>query len=146
MPLIYAESLHAARRLQLEGVQYWRPAARTAADLGIKSPLGAAVVYGSFAALGEHGAEVSRTALAATPQSCHDGPQPGTRSLALQTPLARGLDVRLVQLGLSERGVNIKADGIFGQTSVALLKSYQASHGLPVNGVADPLLISQLLA
>jgi len=54
--------------------------------------------------------------------------------------------VRLVQLGLSERGVNIKADGTFGQTSVTLLKGYQASHGLPVNGVADPLLISQLLA
>lgn len=51
-----------------------------------------------------------------------------------------------MQLGLSERGVNIKADGIFGQTSVAQLKSYQASHCLPVNGVADPLLISQLLA
>ena len=194
---------------------YWRPAARTAANLGIKSPLGVAVVYdstvhgswtkmrdrtiqqaGSIAALGErdwiaayvaarhawlaghprsdlrktvyrmeafqrlidqgywglelplvvHGAEVSRTTLAATPPGCYDGPQPGTRSLALQTPLARGLDVRLVQLGLSERGVNIKADGIFGQTSVALLKGYQASHGLPVNGVADPQLISQLLA
>ena len=194
---------------------YWRPAARTAANLGIKSPLGVAVVYdstvhgswtkmrdrtiqqaGSIASLGErdwiaayvatrhawlaghprsdlrktvyrmeafqrlidqgywglelplvvHGAEVSRTTLAATPPGCYDGPQPGTRSLALQTPLARGIDVRLVQLGLSERGVSIKADGIFGQTSVNLLKGYQASHGLPVNGVADPQLISQLLA
>lgn len=194
---------------------YWRPAARSAANLGITSPLGVAVVYdstvhgswtkmrdrtiqqaGSIAALGEREwiaayvatrhawlaahprsdlrrtvyrmeafqrlidqgywglelplvvreSEISRTTLAATPPGCYDGPQPGTRSLSLQTPLVRGLDVRLVQLGLSERGVNIKADGIFGQTSVALLKGYQASHGLPANGVADPQLISQLLA
>mgnify|MGYP001163401394 CR=1 FL=1 len=194
---------------------YWRPAARTAANLGISSPLGVAVVYdsavhgswikmrdatiqqaGSFAALGERrwiaayvatrhawlarhpradlrrtvyrmvafqrlieqgywglelplvvrDAEISRLTLAATPPGCYDGPQPGSRSLTLQTPLARGIDVRLVQLGLSERGVNIKADGVFGQTSVNLLKSYQASHGLPATGVADPQLIGQLLA
>jgi len=90
--------------------------------------------------------EISTITLNATPPGCYDGPQPGARHLSLQTPLCRGLDVRLVQLGLSERGVKIKADGIFGQTSVNLLKGYQASHGLPSTGVADTLLISQLIA
>lgn len=83
--------------------------------------------------------------LRATPPGCYDGPHPGTRSITLQTPLARGLDVRLLQLGLSDNGIAIKADGIFGQTSVLLLKKYQASAGLPMTGVAEPALISGLV-
>lgn len=57
-----------------------------------------------------------------------------------------GLDVRLVQLWLSNRGADIKADGIFGQTSVKRLAEYQSSKGLPATGVADPALIAQLVA
>ncbi|MFZ1547052.1 MAG: peptidoglycan-binding protein [Candidatus Nitrotoga sp.] len=92
------------------------------------------------------GQEISSVTLSATPRGCYDGPQPGTRSLALQSPLQRGLDVRLLQLGLSDRGVDIKADGIFGQTSLQLIKKYQSTHGLPVTGVADVALIAQLVA
>ncbi|MBT9519802.1 MAG: chitosanase [Dechloromonas sp.] len=193
---------------------YWLTAARIAANLGITSALGTAVVYdstvhgswkamrdrtmaqsGSLAALGEkkwisayvatrrawlanhprsdlrktayrmdafqrlieqgywglelplviRGAEISPSTLRATPPGCYDGPQPGTRSIALQSPLARGLDVRLVQLGLSEQGVPIKADGIFGQTSANLLKQFQAKKGLPATGVADAALIGHLV-
>lgn len=91
------------------------------------------------------GEEISLATLHATPPGCYDGPQPGTRSIALQTPLARGLDVRLLQLGLSAKGVTIKADGIFGQTSANLLRDYQASIGLPANGIATPNLISELV-
>ncbi len=193
---------------------YWQTAARIAANLGITSPLGVAVVYdstvhgswkamrdrtiaqsGPLGQLGERkwitayvntrrawltahprrdlrqtayrmeaflrlieqgywglelplvirGAEISPSTLRATPPGCYDSPQPGTRSIALQSPLARGLDVRLVQLGLSERGVAIKADGFFGQTSANLLKQYQASAGLPATGVADAMLIARLV-
>lgn len=193
---------------------YWQTAARIAANLGVTSALGTAVVYdstvhgswkamrdrtiaqsGSIAALGEkkwiaayvatrrawltkhprsdlrktayrmdafqrlieqgywglelplvvRGAEISSTTLRATPPGCYDGPQPGTRIIALQSPLARGLDVRLVQLGLSEQGVPIKADGIFGQTSAILLKQFQAKKGLPPTGVADAILIGRLI-
>ena len=92
------------------------------------------------------GAELSLATLSATPPGCYDGPQPGTRTLSLQSPLARGLDARLVQLGLSDRGADIKADGIFGQTSSKRLAEYQASQGLPATGVADPSLIAQLIA
>ena len=91
------------------------------------------------------GAERSPATLYATPPGCYDGPQPGTRAIALQTPLARGLDVRLLQLALSERGIAIKADGIFGRTSANLLRNYQLSAGLPATGVADPALIGQLV-
>ena len=92
------------------------------------------------------GKEISTATLAATPRGCYDGPQPGTRVLALRSPLLRGLDVRLVQLGLSDRGVNTKADGVFGQTSVKLIKDYQTQAGLPVTGVVDIPLIAQLVA
>jgi chitosanase len=91
------------------------------------------------------GAEISSASLSATPPGCYEGPQPGSRPLALQSPLARGLDVRLVQLALSDQGANIKADGIFGKTSVGLLKEYQTAHGLPATGVADAALIAQLI-
>jgi len=92
------------------------------------------------------GKEISIATLTATPQGCYDGPQPGSRVLAVQTPLLRGLDVRLVQLGLSESGVDIKADGIFGQTTSRHLREYQSARGQAATGVADPALIAQLLA
>ncbi|MNH25690.1 putative peptidoglycan binding domain protein [compost metagenome] len=91
------------------------------------------------------GLEISTATLNALPPGCYDGPQPGSRQLALHTPMARGLDVRLVQLGLSALGADIKADGLFGQTSAARLKDYQKANGLPANGVADSALIMQLL-
>jgi chitosanase len=89
--------------------------------------------------------EISIDALSATPRGSYDGPQPGTRVLALQSPLLRGLDVRLVQLGLSENGADIKADGVFGQASMKCIKNYQAEKGLPVTGVIDIPLIAQLV-
>lgn len=92
------------------------------------------------------GQEISATTLGGQPRGCFDGPQPGSRPLALESPLLRGLDVRRVQLGLSEQGANITADGIFGQTSVACLKTWQAGQGLPATGVADPALILRLMA
>lgn len=91
-----------------------------------------------------HGTEISLAALSATPRGCYDGPQPGTRGLVLESPMQRGLDVRLVQLALSDRGMDIKADGIFGQTSVKRLKEYQTQNGLPVTGVADISLVARL--
>ncbi len=90
--------------------------------------------------------EISLATLAGLPPGCFDGPQPGTRPLALQSPMQRGLDVRLVQLGLSERGVDVKADGIFGQTLQRRLREYQSANGLPVTGAADVALIAQLAA
>lgn len=91
------------------------------------------------------GKEISTATLCATPPGCYDGPQPGTRALALQAPMQRGLDVRLLQIGLSERGWNVKADGIFGRTSARLIKEYQTACGRPATGAADAALIAELV-
>lgn len=91
------------------------------------------------------GQEISTATLAATPPGCYDGPPPGSRVLAVQTPLARGFDVRLLQLGLSDLGADIKADGVFGQASFRGVKDYQTQHGLPANGVADVALIAKVV-
>jgi len=90
--------------------------------------------------------EISSASLVAMPRGCYDGPQPGSRPLAVQTPMLRGLDVRLVQLGLSDCGVNVMADGVFGQTSSNLIRQYQTEHGLPATGVVDIALVVQLAA
>ena len=90
--------------------------------------------------------EISPLTLAAMPPGCYDGPQPGSRPMALQIPLIRGLDVRLTQLGLSDRGMDIRADGIFGQTSTNVAKAWQAQNARPVNGVVDLALVGELTA
>lgn len=91
------------------------------------------------------GAEISQAALNATPHGCFDGPQPGSRALALQAPLARGLDVRLLQLALSAEGADVKADGVYGRNSAEHVKHYQSTHRLPATGVADVELITRLV-
>lgn len=91
------------------------------------------------------GAEISLTALNGTPPGCYDGPAPGSRPLSVQEPLQRGLDVRLLQLALSNLGADIKADGVFGGASARCVKEVQIARGLPVTGVADPSLIGSLV-
>ena len=90
------------------------------------------------------GDEISPATLAAVPPGCFDGPHPGSRVLAVQSPILRGLDVRRVQLGLSLNGVDIKADGLYGQTTARCIKAYQAAKGLPATGVADIDLVVRL--
>jgi len=92
------------------------------------------------------GQEISLASLNATPPNCYDGPQPGSRVVGLADPLQRGLDVRLVQLGLSQQGLDIVADGVFGQTSQRRVKEYQIAHGLAATGMADVALIATLAA
>jgi chitosanase len=92
------------------------------------------------------GIEISTLSLNSTPPGCFDGPPPGTRAVSLQMPIMRGMDVRLLQLGLSERGVQIRADGIFGQTSMRLLRQYQIEQGLPATGSAEAALVAELAA
>jgi chitosanase len=91
------------------------------------------------------GVEISDAALSATPPGCYDWPPPGGRPLSVQSPLLRGLDVRLVQLALSERGADIKADGVFGQMSSKRIKELQLAEGLPATGIADVPLIARLV-
>lgn len=89
--------------------------------------------------------EISTATLSGLPGGCFDGPQPGTRNLAVQSPFQRGLDVRLVQLGLSDLGCDIRADGVFGTTSANLIRKFQLDNKLPQTGVADAALIARLV-
>lgn len=193
---------------------FWDPAVRAAIRLGIRSPLGVAVVYdswlhgswgllrdrtiagGTLQQVGEHewiqryvrlrrdwlathpnpllrktvhrmdafqrliavdawglplplavrGEEVSLATLSALPRGCYDGPEPGTRDLAVQSPLLRGLDVRLVQLALSDQGCDVRADGIFGAVTARFIRAFQRTSDLPENGIADTELIDRLIA
>jgi chitosanase len=194
---------------------YWQPAQRACANLGITTPLGAAVVYDSFVhgswapmrkrtsdALGGdpadkgerawitayvqqrrawlatnarkdlqatvyrmdafqrllandmwaltlplvvRGCEISNASLAATPPGCYDGPAPGSRALALATPMLRGLDVRRIQLALSDRGFDVRADGVYGRASENLVKQLQAKQNQPVTGMLDPAAVVALI-
>ncbi len=86
---------------------------------------------------------MSLTTLSGTPPGAFDGPHPGTRQIslpALPAPLQRGLDVRLVQLALSERGAAIRADGVFGRASADRVADHQRAIGVPATGVVDPEL------
>jgi chitosanase len=88
-------------------------------------------------------AEISQTMLGGTPPGSYSGPAPGTRVISLPesaSPLLRGLDVRLVQLALSERGASIRADGVFGRASAERVADHQRRIGAPVTGVVDPAL------
>jgi chitosanase len=112
----------------------------------------------TLAALADHGnfaltlpllvrdQEISEVSLAARPSGCYDGPTPGTRQLAVSTPFTRGLDVRLLQLGLSEAGLDIKADGVFGSSSSTAVKAYQQRLNVTPTGIADIDLIKRIVA
>lgn len=89
--------------------------------------------------------EISLATLNGMPGGCYDGPAPGSRQLSLQQPLLKGLDVRLLQLALSDQGIDIKADGVFGQAGQRGVKEIQQKKKLPVTGVADIALISKLV-
>jgi len=92
------------------------------------------------------GREISTMTLAAEPPGTYSGPLPGSRQLMLQTPIQQGLDVRRVQLGLSQAGLEILADGMWGRVSTRVLQTWQAQKGLPATGVADPSLVMMLAA
>lgn len=92
------------------------------------------------------GIEISLATLNATPHGSYSSPQPGARIISVQTPLLRGLDVRMVQLGLSKRRIEIIADGVFGNVSAIAIKNYQSSTGRPATGVADMETIAELIS
>jgi chitosanase len=88
--------------------------------------------------------EISLTSLLAAPPDCYDGPALGSRPLAVTTPFTRGADVRLVQLGLSDAGIPVMADGVYGKGSAAAVRQYQAANGLASSDVIDKGLIMRI--
>jgi chitosanase len=93
-----------------------------------------------------HGREISPATLAAPPRGCYEGPEPGSRELAVASPLLRGLDVRLVQLALSDQGCDLRADGVYGPVTARCIRAFQRASEVPETGTADAALIQRLLA
>ncbi|WP_431264997.1 chitosanase [Roseateles chitinivorans] len=91
------------------------------------------------------GLEISTATLSEPPPGCYAGPTPGTRPVAVTSPLTRGLDVRLLQLALSDAGEPVKADGVFGDQSSKSLARVQSARGMPASGVADPAQVVALV-
>ncbi len=92
------------------------------------------------------GAELSPATLYATPPGCYDGPQPGTRTIALQTPLARGLDVRLLPAGALRAAASpSRPTASSGGPAPICSVTTSCRPGCPRTGVADPALIGQLV-
>lgn len=85
------------------------------------------------------GHEIEPATFEGTPPGVYNGPDAGSRTLKVTSPLMRGRDVRLVQLALSnpaQLGARIKADGVLGNGTATHLKNFQAAKGLKVDGVA----------
>ena len=83
------------------------------------------------------GQEVSMQTIAATPPDAFEGQQLGTRPLRLQSPMLRGLVARLSQLGLSELGLDVRADAICGGGSRDAVVAFQQRSGMPVTGMLE---------
>nr|WP_315230569.1 peptidoglycan-binding protein [uncultured Albidiferax sp.] len=90
------------------------------------------------------GQEINLRTLAADPVNFYTGPAPGSRPLQIEPSMQRGLDVRLFQLGLSEAGCEVRADGLFGAGSRTALNAYQQRMGLPTGDTADAALVKSL--
>jgi chitosanase len=92
------------------------------------------------------GQEVSLHTMAAMPPDAFDGPEPGARPIALQIPMLQGLDIRLVQLGLAERGIDVRADAIFGKGTRDAVEAFQMLENLPVTGTLDAATVVSVAA
>ncbi len=67
------------------------------------------------------------------------------RILKYTIPMQHGTDVRVLQERLLAHGYDAGgADGIFGEKTLAALKSFQADKGLEIDGMAGPLTNAEL--
>jgi GH24 family phage-related lysozyme (muramidase) len=71
--------------------------------------------------------------------------EPGDRTLALADPRLQGEDVKAAQSALSQQGVTVGTDGVFGPGTEAAVKSFQAAKNLTDDGVIGPATWAQLL-
>lgn len=91
------------------------------------------------------GQEISTATLSASPKGCFDGPEPGSRTLRVQTPILKGIDVRLLQLALSHNGIDVIADGVFGNASLRAVNSYLSQNGSAVSDNVDAKVVLQII-
>jgi len=69
---------------------------------------------------------------------------PTSGVLHLATPYLRGDDVKRVQAALKANGLDNSCDGVYGPFTAALVKRFQATKSLTVDGVVGPATRSAL--
>ena len=57
-----------------------------------------------------------------------------------------GVQVRAVQGQLASQGWRVAVDGVFGPQTIRSVRDFQAAHGLPVTGLADPTMWNVMVA
>lgn len=85
-------------------------------------------------------------ALLVQAQAANDAPrewQLGERTLARGS---WGADVFTLQIQLRELGYELKADGLFGSETKAVVEAFQRDHGIEVTGVVGPVTLERLAA
>jgi chitosanase len=80
------------------------------------------------------GMEIGLASLKALPKNTYAGPAVKSRIIALQSPVMRGLDVRLVQVALSRADIDVVADGIFGSNSAWAVRDFQERSDMVATG------------
>jgi localization factor PodJL len=75
-----------------------------------------------------------------SPPALVSGAAPGGRAIPVDQAGVREIQTRLVKLGF-QKG---KADGFLGKRTVAAIRAYQKSVGLPVDGKASQTLLRRL--
>jgi len=83
------------------------------------------------------GVEISAPTLGGDPPGCYSGPAPGSRELAVKSPLLRGADVRLLQLEVGTTALPLSADGIYGPGTTDAFRVYQKLKGMEQTGTAS---------
>lgn len=61
-----------------------------------------------------------------------------SRTLKLTNPFMKGEDVKQVQQKLSQNGISVDVDGIYGPDTKAAVQDFQRKNGLEVDGVVGP--------
>lgn len=60
--------------------------------------------------------------------------------------MLKGQDIRLVQLGLAEAGIDVRADGVFGKGTSDAVTALQRREGLPQTGSLDSAMVLRVTA
>lgn len=71
--------------------------------------------------------------------------EPGDRTLFLDDPVLQGKDVEVAQEALNQQGITVGTDSVFGPSTEAAVKSFQAANNLTDDGVVGPVTWAQLL-
>ena len=110
---------------------------RAARGLGGAAVLGTVLVGTAFAGTAANAAPAAPAAPAAASAPSEVSSAKLTSTQKLRTG-DRGNAVQDLQSALNDNGASLSEDGVFGKRTLSAVRSYQADHGLSVDGVVGP--------